>query len=45
MTRDTKTGLVALAFVAALVGIFALLALAGSFLPAPHVPAATRLAR
>ena len=45
MTRDTKTGLVALAFVAGIVGVFALLAWAGSYLPAPHAPAATRPAR
>jgi hypothetical protein len=50
MTRDTKTGLVALAIVAALFGVLALLALAGSYLPAPHASApharaATRTAR
>jgi hypothetical protein len=38
MTRSTKTALVALAFVAALVGVMTLLSLAASFLPAPRGP-------
>jgi hypothetical protein len=45
MNRDTKTGLVALAFAAGLVGVVALLGLAGSYLFAPRVPAAPRPAR
>jgi hypothetical protein len=45
MTRDTKTGLVALAFVACLFGVLALPPLAVSFLRALRAPTTTQPAR